>query len=111
MIHRLAVILLLSVAPLHNLNAAVWAAKPIQCGTVEEVLKLVKTYGEEPFIYFDGATSRPEESGVPLPTKFVITRNKEKSSWTLIEIPHPEQACILGAGKSEITILNLGITT
>ena len=90
--------------------APVWATKPIQCATVEEVLALVSGYGEVPYIFFEGATSRPGETQ-PLQSKWLITRNKEADTWTLIEIPHEEQACILGAGKGEIRIDKTGITT
>ena len=111
MIRKLAAILLLSVVPLHNAIAAPqWAQKPIQCGTVEEVLNLVNSYGEQPYIFFEGKTSRPDV-GATLDTKFVITMNSEEKNWTLIEIPDDEQACILGAGKGELNIADVGITT
>lgn len=109
MIRKLAGILLLLVVPLHNLNAApVWASKPIQCGSIDEVLELMESLGEEPFIYFEGGSVRPEGN---LPTKFVITLNRETNAWTLLEIPHPEQACVLGAGQGEIKFNKGGITT
>jgi len=109
MIRKLAVILLFSVAPLHNLNAAPqWANKPIQCASPQEVMDLLKGYGEEPYIYFEGSTTRPSGS---FPSTFLITRNSKESTWTLVEMPDSEQACILGAGRGEIKINNDGITT
>lgn len=109
MIRKLAVTLLLLVVPLHNVNAApVWASKPIQCGSLEEVLELMDTLGETPFIYFEGNSVRPEGN---LPTKFVITLNRETNAWTLLEIPHPEQACVLGAGRGEINFNKGGTAT
>ena len=92
-----------------NTNAApVWASKPIQCGSLDEVLELMDTLGETPFIYFEGGSVRPEGN---LPSKFVITLNHETNAWTLLEIPHPEQACVLGAGQGEIKFNKGGITT
>lgn len=110
MIRKLAVILLLFlVAPLHNLSAApIWANKPIQCGSLEEVLELVKRLDEEPYIYFEGLSNRPDGQFL---SKFVITQNKETKGWTLIEIPDVDQACILGAGVGEIKFNKDGITT
>ena len=110
MIRKLAVILLFLVVPLHNLNAApVWASKPIQCASTEEVMDLVEKMNEEPFIYFEGSSSRPGQG--QFISKFLITLNSKSGGWTLIEIPHEDQACILGAGKGEIKINKMGITT
>jgi len=109
MIRKLAVILLFSVVPLHNINAEpVWANKPMQCATLDEVIKLTKILEEEPFIYFEGLSTRPEGNFL---TKFLITLNRKTNGWTLIEIPDEDQACILGAGQGEIKFNNGGITT
>ena len=100
MIRKLAVILsLVLLVPVKTVAEPIWASKPIQCGTLEEVLELMETLNEKPFIYFEGLTSRPEGQ---FTSKFVITLNKETNGWTLLEIPDPEQACILGAGQGEI---------
>lgn len=111
MIRKLVGILSLALLVPVNGNAApVWAQKPVQCATPLEVLDLVRGYGEVPFIYFEGATSRPD-AGAPLPSTFLITFNKDEKTWTLIEIPHEDQACILGAGRGEINFPNNGIKT
>ena len=106
----MVILSLVLLVPVNGNAAPVWASKPVQCGTPEEVLNLVKGYGEVPLIFFEGVTPRPD-SGSVLPSTFVITINTSDKTWTLIEIPHKEQACILGAGKGEINFGNLGIKT
>jgi hypothetical protein len=109
MMNKLAVILSLALlVPVKSVAAPVWASKPIQCGSIDEVLELMESLGEEPFIYFEGGSVRPEGN---LPTKFVITLNHETNAWTLLEIPHPEQACVLGAGQGEINFRDGGTAT
>jgi len=79
-----------------------WASKPIQCSTPDEVVELMKKYGEVPTIIFEGSTAMP--SGNQSSSRFVLAMNPKTETWTLLEFTGPTQACILGAGKGSVSL-------
>ena len=62
----------------------------------------MKQYGEVPTIILEGTTAMP--SGNVSPSKFVIAMNPVSETWTLLEFTGPTQACILGAGKGNVSL-------
>jgi len=79
-----------------------WASKPIQCSTPEEIVELMKKYGETPAIVFEGSAALP--NGVQSPSRFVVAMNPKTETWTLLEFTGPTQACILGAGTGKVSL-------
>ena len=79
-----------------------WASKPIQCSTPDEVVELMKKYGEVPTIIFEGTTALP--NGVQSSSRFVVAMNPKTETWTLLEFTGPTQACILGAGTGKVSL-------
>ena len=79
-----------------------WASKPIECATPEKIVDLMRQYGEVPTIILEGTTAMP--SGNVSPSKFVIAMNPVSETWTLLEFTGPTQACILGAGKGNVSL-------
>lgn len=86
-----------------------WASKPIQCSTPDKVVELMKKYGEVPTIIFEGTTGLP--NGTETPSRFVLAMNPQTETWTLLEFTGPTQACILGAGKGNVSLGKQGIST
>ena len=74
-----------------------WTKKPIQCGTIKDVLEVVTNFGETPLIKADGMTV--DIDGSTSINRVVFGANKKTGSWTIIEINGP-QACVIGAGRS-----------
>ena len=79
-----------------------WASKPIQCSTIEDLVKMTKKYGEVPTIIMDGETAFP--NGMRTPSRFIISMNPKTETWTLIEFVSDEQACVLGSGQGSIAL-------
>ena len=102
--------LMLSVLPalLFNTTVAVaepyWATKPVQCGTLQDIVESSKIYGEQPSVVFEGQAIN--EKGDKTTTKFIIATNEETETWTLIEFPAgSEIGCILGKGTGLVRLL------
>lgn len=75
-----------------------WARKPIQCGTLNDVISIVKNFGELPLLTAEGITF--DNDGSASNNKIIFGGNKKTGSWTIIEVNSPNQACILGSGKN-----------
>ena len=86
-----------------------WAQKPVQCASMEEVIGLVKKYGEIPTITMNGKVGAPD--GNISSSKFILSLNKETKTWTLLEFINEEPACILGSGVGNISFGKREITT
>ena len=87
-----------------------WAQKPIQCSTMEEIIELMKRFGEIPTIIMEGQTGLP--NGIVSKSKFVVAMNPKTETWTLLEFVNDEQACILGSGEGNVSLgKKKGITT
>ena len=101
---------MLSILPalLFNTTVAVaepyWATKPVQCGTLQDIVESSKIYGEQPSVVFEGQAIN--EKGNKTTTKFIIATNEETETWTLIEFPAgSEIGCILGKGTGLVRLL------
>ena len=79
-----------------------WAQKPVQCSTSDQIVELMKRFGEVPTIILEGETGLP--NGFKSPSKFVIAMNPETETWTLLEFVNDAQACVLGSGKGKISL-------
>ena len=87
---------------------AYWASKPIQCSDSGKLIGMMTQFGETPYIVMEGHTGLP--NGSQSPSKFVLAVNPKSQTWTLTEFvgEDDEQACILGAGKGNITVNKVG---
>ena len=93
--------------PLDVLAEPYWSAKPVQCGTLEEVIDITKQFGEMPSIIMDGFMKVP--SGQYVKSKVVIAMNMSTQSWTLIEFPTETGiGCIVATGKGFEKLVDIG---
>lgn len=93
--------------PLDVLAEPYWTAKPVQCGTLEEVIDITKQFGEFPSIVMDGYMKVP--SGQYVKSKVVIAMNMLTQSWTLIEFPiETGIGCIVATGKGFEKLVDIG---
>jgi len=84
-----------------------WVNKPLQCGTLEDIVETSKVYGEKPSILFEGRTIT--QTGEFSSSKFIIATNEETKTWTLIEFPAgSDVGCILGRGDGLVRLLGQG---
>tara|TARA_R100000951_G_C2547462_1_gene151355 strand:- start:111 stop:434 length:324 start_codon:yes stop_codon:yes gene_type:complete len=104
---------MLSVLPALLFNTAVasaepyWVSKPVQCGTLEDIVESSKIYGEQPSVVFDGLAIT--QNGDKTTSKFIIATNEETKTWTLIEFPAGQNVgCILGKGTGLVRLLGQG---
>jgi len=107
---------MLSVLPALLFNTAVataepyWTAKPVQCGTLQEIIDSSRIYKEMPSVVFEGVSRTP--SGEFVGSKFIIATNEEAKTWTLIEFPEgSDVGCILGKGTGFVRLLQQGEST
>jgi hypothetical protein len=75
-----------------------WVGKPIQCGTPEALIDLVKRFGELPVLTATGTTV--DGNGMQRDVNIIFGANRETGSWTLIEVNSETQACVLGSGNN-----------
>ena len=73
------------------------AHNPVLCDKPDEIINIVKNWGELPYIKFEGVS--PSEEGLLLKTSVILGYNKETGTWSLVELISDEVACIIGNGK------------
>ena len=84
-----------------------WTAKPVQCGTLEEIIDITKQFGETPSIIMKGYMKVP--SGQYVESKVVIAMNMSTESWTLIEFPkNVAIGCIVATGRGFEKLVDIG---
>jgi len=77
-------------------SAASWYTKPIQCGTVQEVVDLMEERDQQP-LFAGVGTSRIDDQKLPIPT-FVFV-NFDLGSFHVIEFNiQSDQACVIIVG-------------
>ena len=74
-----------------------WASKPIQCGTPDEIIKIAKQYGEDPFVSGKGMSVGGD--GQYTEVHIIMGVNPKTGTFTIIEITSPSQACIIASGN------------
>ena len=99
---KLKILLMISLGLLYSCspvaaNTNYRSEKPVICGTVDEIIELVKEQGEEPFLKGEGISM--QENGTYLNSSYIIGFNQKTGSWTLIELLSHGHACILGNGN------------
>ena len=110
---KLKILLMISLGLLYSCSPVAASTtyrsqKPVICGTVDEIIELVKEQGEEPFLKGEGISM--QENGTYLNSSYIIGFNQKTGSWTLIELLAHGHACILGNGnKLQIFTLEKGI--
>ena len=55
-----------------------WVSKPLQCGTLEDIVETSKAYGEKPSVLFEGRTIT--QTGEFSSSKFIIATNEETNN-------------------------------
>jgi len=86
----------LVIAASFAVSAASWFSKPIQCGTVQEVVDLMRERDQTP-LFAGVGTSRIDNNKVAIPT-FVFV-DAENGSWHVVEFNvDSDQACVLAVG-------------
>tara|TARA_Y100001938_G_scaffold115180_1_gene158435 strand:+ start:74 stop:388 length:315 start_codon:yes stop_codon:yes gene_type:complete len=81
----------------HPVHASFLSAKPVVCGTVDDVVDTSANFGESPLLRGKGTALR--EDGTFSPSQYIIGYNEETETWSLIEILSNGLACVLGTGK------------
>ena len=93
--------------PLDAIAEPYWTAKPVQCGTLEEIIDITKQFGETPSIIMKGYMKVP--SGQYVESKVVIAMNMSTESWTLIEFPkNVAIGCIVATGRGFEKLVDIG---
>ncbi len=77
-----------------------WVAKPVQCGSIEDMAKITKEKGLSLTFAGDGL-SNSVNYDEPLPVFVFLGINPETNEWALTEIDTDQnRGCVLGYGDS-----------
>jgi hypothetical protein len=77
-----------------------WVAKPVQCGTVDEVTEITKMKGLTLTFSGDGV-SNSVNFDEPLAVYVFLGINPETNEWAITEIdPEGDTGCVIGYGDS-----------
>jgi len=74
--------------------------KPVQCMTMDEMMKLVDgQFGEKPWFTADGLAASADGQQF-IKTTVVVAVNLETKTFSVIEIINPDLVCIIGSGNN-----------
>lgn len=74
--------------------------KPVQCMTMDEMMKLVDgQFGEKPWFTADGLAASTDGQQF-IKTQVVVAVNLETKTFSVIEIINPNLVCIIGSGNN-----------
>lgn len=77
-------------------SAAEWFSKPIQCGTIQQVVDLMEERDQQP-LFAGVGNSRIENNRVTVPTFIFV--NMELGTWHVVELNmQSDQGCVLAVG-------------
>jgi len=74
--------------------------KPVQCMTMDEMMKLVDgQFGEKPWFTADGLAASSDGQQF-IKTQVVVAVNLETKTFSIVEIINPNLVCIIGSGNN-----------
>lgn len=92
--------ILLTTADASAQEGAQWVAKPVQCGTIDEVTAIAESRGLQLTFAGDGVSNSVNFDD-PLPVYVFLGINPETNEWALTEIDvNGDTGCVIGYGDS-----------
>ena len=97
----LSLVLTTSVYAEHEKSLQIYnSQKPVQCMTMDEMMKLVDgQFGEKPWFTADGLAASTDGQQF-IKTQVVVAVNIETKTFSFIEIINPNLVCIIGSGNN-----------
>ena len=97
----LSLVLTTSVYAEHEKTLQIYnSQKPVQCMTMDEMMKLVDgQFGEKPWFTADGLAASSDGQQF-IKTQVVVAVNLETKTFSVIEIINPDLVCIIGSGNN-----------
>ena len=97
----LSLVLTTSVYAEHEKSLQIYnSQKPVQCMTMDEMMKLVDgQFGEKPWFTADGLAASSDGQQF-IKTQVVVAVNLETKTFSIVEIINPNLVCIIGSGNN-----------